>query len=150
MTCTDYELKISTGELDTGVTAHLGTCLNCRAHADAVKEVSGLAALPELSGEEQLALARVSAGTRDALRKADRRRGVARRVLSFAIAAGLGAVLASGFAWKMASPVLPPSSPSAENLPTWELSAVAEADLSSDDENFYEVSWPSLNEGEMQ
>ncbi len=161
MTCTDFELKISAGELDASATAHLGTCRTCRAHAEEVKEIAGLAALPDLSGEEQLALARVSAGTRQALRQAARRRGVTRRVLSFAIAAGLGAVLASGVAWKLTSPPRPlalslsngPSTPAVamDGLPTWELSAFAEAEvIGSDEENFYEVSWPSLSEGEVQ
>jgi anti-sigma factor RsiW len=77
--------------------AHLATCAACRAELDASAAALSLAALPPPSDAERRAVRDLPARTLEALRRRDRRRGVARRALAavagVAVAAGLAAVV---------------------------------------------------------
>jgi len=111
--CKDLEVLVSlraAGALDPAETArveaHLATCPACRAEADAVAGALALAKLPPPSETERRAVRDLPARTLDALHRADRRRGIARRVLAgaFAAAAAAAVVLAPALLRKTPEP----------------------------------------------
>lgn len=151
MKCEDVEVELSGGTVPEAVRAHLETCASCSESA----KVLGLAALPAVSESEKLLLSSLAATTQKAWRDRQSRTSSVRRVASLALAAGLGALLASGVMLK----VMP--TPEAKIVTRTEIVAVPElaafdkapwgdgvgwgsSDFNlSDDEVFFEVGWPS-------
>ena len=146
MNCEDVELELSGGEPSVEARAHLADCASCQATA----QVLGLAALPALTEPERLMLNGLAASTHQQWR-AQRRRGEGlRRVVSLAMAAGLGALLASAVLAKTAPAVH--VDPQVKTVTVMESEVPVldfeEANL-SDDEVFFEVGWPSPTEGDL-
>ncbi len=146
MNCEDVELELSGGEPSTEARAHLESCASCQESA----RVLGLAALPPLSETERLVLGGLSATTVERAR-AQRRRGEgARRVVMLALAAGVGALLASAVISRPApvtsEPVVRTVMMTAPEVPVLDFEAAANL---SDDEVFFEVGWPSPTEGDL-
>lgn len=102
MTCEECEALLideaSSGQPQTGgeLGEHLRACSRCRSFAEAALEAVALATLSPLSETELAQLSRLASGTLQAQRKNQRPRGRARRFLGWAVAAGLGALVASG------------------------------------------------------
>jgi anti-sigma factor RsiW len=89
------------------VLAHLDGCAACRAEAAASAEVLALAALPPPAVEERRALDDLPRSTLDAIRRAERRRGFAKRLAAgIAVAAAAAAVVLAPAALRR-EPVLP-------------------------------------------
>ena len=140
MTCEELELLLPDVE-DPQAQAHLAGCARCRQSADALS----MAAQPALSATEKARLAGLSSAVQGQWVRLQNRRSTAQRFLGLAIAASLGAVIASGVMWKFngAQPqqvVQPRAEP--EVLMLMEDSSP----LAADDESSFEVSWPSLND----
>lgn len=142
MTCEEVELELP--EPSEQARAHLETCAACRDTA----KLLGLATLPPLSEAERAMLAGLATSLPRAV-SPPRRDGLGRRVASLALAAGLGALVASAAMLKLSPEprietrtvlVTPPE------IPVLEVSD--ELDL-SDDEVFFEVGWPSPTEGDL-
>lgn len=145
ITCEEVELELP--EPSVEARAHLETCATCRETA----RVLGLATLPPLSDAERLMLGGLSATLQREARPTARREGLVRRVASLALAAGIGALVASAAVLRLTPPpetrvetrtvlVTPPE------VPVLEVSD--ELNL-SDDEVFFDVGWPSPTEGDL-
>jgi hypothetical protein len=136
MTCDDAVLELSDpGAPSVGLAAHLAGCEACQEAA----RVLALAALPPPTAADQAALAGLAdsalgAWTLQERRRASRRRG-ARQLARLALAAGVGALVASG-----ALLLRPHPSPQL-GAPGAELAANDESYL-LEDEVFFDVSWP--------
>jgi hypothetical protein len=147
MNCDDVELELSGGEPSVEARAHLGDCASCQTTA----RVLGLAALPSLSEAERLTLNGLQTSTQQAWRTQRSRGEGVRRVGSLALAAGLGALLASALitrtapASKTEPQQVTPVTMMAAEVPVLDFE---EANL-SDDEVFFEVGWPSPTEGDL-
>jgi len=157
MRCDDVELSIIEAQpLAEDAAAHVAGCARCRAFEEDTRRLLADAALPEPSAEERAALVSLPSSTLAAWRKQERRRGLVRQLVGYAVAAGLGALLASAVLLKtrpaqhhlVEAPVLPVAAEVAS-------SDVAPVDLLgdddlhlSDDEVFFDVTWPSNPEGE--
>lgn len=144
MNCEDVELELSGAEPSPEARVHLEQCASCQQTA----RVLGLAALPPLSQAERLMLSSLAASTVE-LGRSQRRRGEgARRLASLALAAGLGALLASA----VVSRPVPASEPEVRTVlvaaPEMPVLEFDEANL-SDDEVFFEVGWPEPTEGDL-
>jgi hypothetical protein len=143
ITCEEVELELP--EPSVEARAHLETCAACRETA----KLLGLATLPPLSEAERAMLGGLAASLQREVQAPRRRDSVAGRVASLALAAGLGALVASAAMLKLSPEprvetrtvlVTPPE------IPVLEVSD--EFDL-SDDEVFFEVGWPSPTEGDL-
>lgn len=143
ITCEEVELELP--EPSVEARAHLETCATCRETA----RVLGLATLPPLSDAERLMLGGLSATLQREARP--RREGPLRRLASLALAAGIGALVASAAVLRLTPPpearvetrtvlITPPE------VPVLEVSD--ELNL-SDDEVFFDVGWPSPTEGDL-
>ena len=147
MNCEDVELELSGNEPSDEARTHLGDCASCQATA----RLLGLAALPALSEGERLSLNGLRASTQEAWRTQRSRGEGLRRVASLALAAGLGALLASALITKTAPAKktepqqFTPVTMMAAEVPVLDFE---EANL-SDDEVFFEVGWPSPTEGDL-
>jgi anti-sigma factor RsiW len=112
--CKDHEVALSlhaAGALApdeaTGVLAHLDGCAACRADVAASAEALALAALPPPTPEERSALDDLPQRALDALRRSERRRGVAKRLATaIAVAAAAAAVVLAPAALRRA-PIVP-------------------------------------------
>jgi len=157
MTCEDFELELGAPALSEAGRAHLQACASCRE----TYEVVALAALPEVAATERAALAGLEASTLAAWQAKTRRRDLVARVPSLALAAGLGAVVATGVMWKLRpaapladAPGVTPVAAQANDVdPELEAPVVpelsAEALNLSDDDVSFEVAWPSATEGDL-
>jgi predicted anti-sigma-YlaC factor YlaD len=158
MTCEDFELELGEAALSALAQAHLSQCAACRETARLVS----LAALPEPTTAERAALVGLEGAARAAWRRRARRRELVSRVLELALAAGVGALAATGVLWRPGPDVAPQPAPKVEPVavdlgdaePVW-LEAPVVPDLSgdalfqTDDEVSFEVSWPRVTEGEL-
>ncbi|MDP1825056.1 MAG: hypothetical protein Q8L48_17495 [Archangium sp.] len=147
MNCEDVELELSGSEPSLEARAHLADCASCQATA----RLLGLATLPPLTQNERLLLNGLSASTHEAWRARRSRGEGLRRFASLALAAGLGALLASAVLVK----TLPRAVPAEPQVRTVLVAApevpVLDFDGAnlSDDEVFFEVGWPSPTEGDL-
>ncbi len=147
MNCEDVELELSGGEPSAGARAHLETCAACRESA----KVLGLATLPALSDAERLVLNGLAASSQKQWRATRQRGGTARRFASLALAAGVGALLASAAMVKLA----PSPQPRVETrtvlvtAPEVPVLEVSDEFTLSEDEVFFDVGWPSPTEGDL-
>ncbi len=145
MNCEECELELSGGEVSAEVRAHVASCAQCAE----TSRVLGAAALAPVSDEELLLLRGISASAQAQFRRSQTRGGTFRKVASLALAAGLGALLASAAVWQL-KPV-----PEARPYVLSELYPLEVAVLDGyennqlDDDVFAEVGWPSPTEGDL-
>ncbi|MEW5738762.1 MAG: hypothetical protein AB1938_07535 [Myxococcota bacterium] len=154
MACEDFELELGAPALSAPARAHLETCASCRE----AYEVVALAALPEATAVERAALVGLSSSALGAWRAQDRKRDRLSRFAGLALAAGLGAVVATGVMWKLrpveVAPSVQPVAVTAGAAEPVLLEPVV-PDFSGDgfnpgdDEVSWEVSWPSVTEGDL-
>ena len=147
MNCEAAELDLSGEELSPETRAHLADCTSCQATA----RLLGLAELPPLSELERMTLNGLTVSTQQAWKKQQQRGGALRQWGSLALAAGLGALIASAVLVKIA-PKPAPAEPLVRTVvmtaPEVPVLDFEEANL-SDDEVFFDVSWPSPTEGDL-
>jgi predicted anti-sigma-YlaC factor YlaD len=150
-TCEDFELELGAPELSADVRAHLAQCSACRE----TYEVVALAALPEVTAAERAALVGLAPATLAEWQAQGRRRSRVSWVVSLAVAAGLGAVVATGVMWRLRPEAQPVAAATRTVEPVLLLDAPVVPELSadalnvSDDDVFFEVSWPSATEGDL-
>ena len=141
MNCEDIELELSSGELSAEARAHLNDCASCQESA----KLLGLAALPEISQEEQLQLNGLAASTHQLWRAQHRRGDGFKRGLS-----GVGALLASVLIEREVKVITPNPEVRTVMVTPPELPELAlDTPNLSDDEVFFEVGWPSPTEGDL-
>ena len=146
MNCDDIELELSSGELSAEARAHLNDCASCQESA----KLLGLAALPEISQEEQLQLNGLAASTHQLWRAQHRRGDGFKRGLSLVLAAGVGALLASVLIEREVKVITPNPEVRTVMVTPPELPELAlDTPNLSDDEVFFEVGWPSPTEGDL-
>lgn len=141
MTCDDVELELVTSEeLSPAAREHLASCEKCRAYQQSSARLLADAALPAPTAEEKAALNGLAPRVLHQYQRADRRRSVVRRIAGLAMAACVGAAVAS-------AALLPKLSaqPQDTEVPEWALAEPDVASLSDTDDDFdtFEVSWPS-------
>lgn len=152
--CDDVQLALSCeDELDAPQQAHVASCAACQAHREDAKRVVAAAAMPPMSARETSALASLERSTRAAWAAEHRPPRGFQRVIGYAVAAGVGALVASG-AWHVNTPrveapvaVAAPASNDAFDLGLTDPSGeeqFADASNFSDDEVFFDVGWPTL------
>jgi hypothetical protein len=147
MNCEEVELELSGREPSVEVRAHVSECASCQATA----RVLGLASLPPLSETERMVVNGLAVSTRQAWRSQQQRGGALRQWASLALAAGLGALIASAVLVKeRPGPVTPEPLVRTVMMAPPEVPVLDfdEANL-SDDEVFFEVGWPSPTEGDL-
>ncbi len=113
--CREFEVLVSVRAAGAGaelaapdaarLDAHLMLCPSCRAALEQGRELLDLVRLPEPDPAENLVLADLPSRALSELRRRDRRRGLARRVL----AAGAGIAIAAGLVIALLSPAFKPS-----------------------------------------
>ncbi len=143
MTCDDVELELVTSEeLSPAAREHLASCEKCRAYQASSARLLADAALPAPTAEEKAALNGLAPRVLHQYQRADRRRSVVRRLAGLAMAACVGAVVAS-------AALLPKlgAQPGLTEVPDLSI-ALYEPEVASSldtDEDFdtFEVSWPS-------
>ncbi|MFT3710829.1 MAG: hypothetical protein QM817_24660 [Archangium sp.] len=148
--CEDVEVELSGGgPVSDAARAHLETCESCRGTA----KLLGLATLPPLSDAERMLLSGLAATTQRAWRDQQARPSSVRRFGSLALAAGLGALLASGLVMKLMPVPEPRIETRTELVATPVLPELAGEEIEdfnlSDDDVFFEVGWPSPTEGDL-
>lgn len=142
MNCDEVELSLPEGTQDAQVAAHLVECGLCRETA----RVLALATQGPLSASERARLVSLPVSVQAEWSKLQRRRDGASKFVGLAIAASLGALVASGVMWRANVPMHSNLS-SAEGLDPMISLAMDEVSSSeTDEEPSFEVSWPSLNE----
>ncbi len=112
--CREFEVLVSLRAAGAGpelsapdaarLDAHLTLCAPCRQALEQGRELLDLVRLPEPDATENRIVGDLPSRTLAELRRRDRRRGLARRVL----AAGAGIAIAAGLAIALLSPVLRP------------------------------------------
>jgi hypothetical protein len=141
MTCDELQLTFPEGAADMVAQAHLEACGDCRASLEALT----LAAQPMPPAAERAKLAGLAGATHAAWLAAQKRRSARKNLVSLALAASVGALIATGVMWKLA-PRAPVVVPAAEpSMVVWMEDATP---LAADDASNFEVSWPSL-EGDV-
>lgn len=142
MTCDELQLTFPEGAADLVAQAHLEGCADCR---DAL-QVLTLAAQPEPTAGERAKLVGLPPAVQAEWVRLQRRQGAVRTFAGLALAASLGALVASGVMWKLTpapSAVARPAGDGDAELVVWMEDSTP---LAADDESNFEVSWPSLNE----
>ncbi|MBK7863476.1 MAG: hypothetical protein IPJ65_33720 [Archangiaceae bacterium] len=146
MTCEDLELSVLTEEaLNDEARAHLASCARCQAFQSGSAQLLADAALPEPTAEEKAALAGLAPRLLQGWRVVDRRRSFARRALGLAVAACVGAAVASAALLPHLQPRVP-FAPAGDTVTAseWPLeSGLASSSDTEDELDAYEVSWPS-------
>jgi hypothetical protein len=149
MTCDQVELALVVGEgLSEPEQEHLAGCEKCQAFQLSSAQLVQDAALPPVSASEKAALSALAPRVLTHWKQKDTRRGVVRRFVGLALAACMGAAVASaalvprlaqqGVAVKAATAMS--SDDSEWTVPSGELTAT-----DSDDELDFEVSWPNAD-----
>ncbi len=142
--CEDVELALVIGEpLNDELNQHRSGCEQCTAFAAESAQLLADAALPPMTASEKAALATLAPRVQQQWKQKNTRTGLLRRFASLAIAAGLGAAIASAaLVPKLSRDVLPASS----DGPEFSVSApeLAASDA-ADDELDFEVSWPTID-----
>lgn len=150
MTCEDVELELSGGTPSVDARAHLETCTSCQTTA----KLLGLAVLPPLSDTERLVLSGLAASTQREWESRQRSASSTRRVASLALAAGVGALLASTVLLGTRAEPTPVVETRTVLVAAPEVPDLADFvgdDFNvSDDDVFFDVSWPSPTEGDLQ
>lgn len=146
MTCEDIELELSGGTLSARGREHLDGCASCRETA----RLLGLAALPPVTEVERMMMNSLASGTQAAWRSKESRGGTFRRAASLAMAAGVGALVASVAMVKLRPVPEPEVRVQTIHITPPELPDIELVDSNlSDDEVFFDVGWPSPTEGDL-
>jgi hypothetical protein len=146
MNCEDVEIELSGGEPSEAARAHVSTCAACARTA----QVLELAVLGPLDAAEHAVVNRLPMSTVASWQAARHLRRPARRWASLALAAGVGALVASAVMVK----TRPEPVGSTQTVHVLE-PEVPMVELASDDPNFSEdevfldVGWPSPTEGDL-
>jgi hypothetical protein len=159
MKCEEFELALTSGEeLSAEALAHQQSCESCKAFAAELPGLLSDAALPAMSSAEQAKLNGLADSVIRRYRAEQPRRSGWRQMASLAVAASLGALITSAV-FKLGpergqasrKPDAPAPQLSADQTPFSDgaFEVASAADDSSDDDSL-EVSWPSLNEGDVQ
>jgi hypothetical protein len=158
MRCEEFELALLSEEpLSAEAQAHAAACPGCAAFRDEVPGLLADAALPELSLAERARLDGLVPSLLAAQRTQTKRRAALRQAVSLALAASLGAVVASAVVLKLrpvhaAHPAVPmrAAAPSSDVVTYADLGfeLPAATDDGSDVDSL-EVSWPSPTEGDV-
>lgn len=137
MNCEEVEVELSGGTLSAAAQVHVAQCASC----DSTRRMLDLATLPPLTDGEKLALGGLAVSTQRVLYTRRTASETRWRLASLALAAGLGALIATGF--------LNARHVSLEATETAEVFAIDsdEANL-FEDEVFFDVGWPSPAEGD--
>jgi hypothetical protein len=145
MTCDDFELSLLTSdELSAAAREHLACCEQCRAFQTRSAQLLADAALPPATPEEKAAAAGLAPRLHQSWRTLERRRSAARRFVGMAVAACLGAAVASA----ALLPRLQAHEAVTSDFPAVEWPSSNEPELASSMDNEeelenLEVSWPS-------
>ncbi len=137
MNCDEVELSLPEKAEDAAVRAHLLECVACSETA----AVLSLAAQSPLGAAEKAKLSSLPLAAQSQWARLSRRREAARKFIGLAVAASLGAVIASGVMWKLKPVVQARAEP--QVLVVMDDSAPP---MTDEELTFDEVSWPSLNE----
>jgi hypothetical protein len=154
MRCDDVLLELGSPTTSEAVKAHLEGCSGCRSTA----ELLGFATLPPVSSAEHTGLDGLASATHTSWLLQEHHRiesaGRWQQLGRLALAAGVGALLATGaLSWR--HPRAGAVSPSAVTFQpvSLEVPVLPEPELDepnlSDDEVFFEVSWPQPTEGDL-
>ena len=140
MNCNEVEAVLPEGALDEQVRAHLAECSACAQTA----AVLAMATQAPLSAAERAKLVSLPVSVQAEWARLSRRRSAAQKFIGLAVAASLGAVVASGLMWQLASR---PNLVEPQVL-VWMDDATPSL---SDEDLDVEVSWPTLTEeGDVQ
>lgn len=147
MTCDDVELALVTGEgLSAEAREHLATCERCAVFQRDAVQLLDDAALPPMSASEKAAAASLAPRVHQAWKATERRRGVLRRFAGLAVAACMGAAVASAaLVPRLSQPRgLPTEISSSE--PEWQVTGFELPAAGADEElDFDEVAWPTAD-----
>lgn len=148
MTCEEAELELVTADaVSAEVKQHVATCESCKAFQTQSASIISAASLPAPTAEEKASLTGLAPRVLMTFKQAERRGSFVRRIAGLAMAAGLGAAVAS-------AALLPKLNNTAqvvvttETTPEWSLPSLSEVELASstdtvDELEAFEVSWPS-------
>jgi len=144
MTCDETEVELVTSEaLSPGAAAHLQSCAKCRAFQSSSAQLVSDAALPPPSAEEKARLSTLAPRVHAGFQRVERRRSFARRVVSLAVAACLGAAVASAaLLSRLPGPDAEQPVAVSYELGFPDLEPASSSDTEDELETF-EVSWPS-------
>lgn len=155
MRCDDVLLELQGPTMSEAVRAHLESCADCQLASKAL----ALAALPPVSPAERAGLEGLANATQTRWLLLEHHRiertGRFGQLTRLALAAGVGALLATGVhAWQKPVAVTAPSGRALEIQPVaLEVPVLPEFEFDepnlSDDEVFFEVSWPQPTEGDL-
>lgn len=156
MNCFDAEVMLSCGDASAELDAHVAGCAACQRAKAELSKVAALLLPQPLSLDERAGLKQVASNARAGLAQVQRRKATVRRFVGLAIAASLGAIVAVGLRAKPA-----PNSPSFEPRPIVSVGQVPDpeglavfSEANSFEEisfdEYPEVSWPTLSEGDVQ
>jgi hypothetical protein len=124
---------------------HLASCAKCSAFQLDAAQVVQDAALPPLSASEKASLSTLAPRVLNQWRQRDVKRGFARRFMGLAVAACMGAAVASAALVprlsRQAVPVAKASGSSDSS--EWALPSLEPTAADTDDELDFEVSWPT-------
>ena len=145
MTCDELELLLPEGADEPGAQAHLAECASCQETA----AVLAAAAQPALSSSDKAKLVGLSSAVQSQWTRQQQRRSKAQSFLGLAIAASLGAIIASSVVLKLNA--AQPQAVQARLAPEVLVLLEDGSPLAADDESSFEMWWPSLNEeGDVQ
>jgi len=149
MTCDQVELALVAGEgLSEPEQQHLGGCEKCQAFQQSSAQLIQDAALPPVSAPEKAALSSLAPRVLTRWKQQDNRRGVVRRFVGLALAACMGAAVASAALVPRLAHQAVPVQAVATMTPDdseWTVPAPELTATDSDDELDFEVSWPSAD-----
>jgi hypothetical protein len=156
MTCDEVELLLVTGEaLSAEAKEHLSTCEKCSVFQRDASQVIADAALPPLSALEKGALQGLAPRVHHAWKQKERRGSVVGRFMGLAIAACMGAAVASAALLpKLAQQSIPHEATANSNpgVTEWPEAGLELPAAAPDDELDFEVGWPTSDttEGERR
>ncbi|MBL8956527.1 MAG: hypothetical protein JNK82_37480 [Myxococcaceae bacterium] len=141
MTCDEIEVELVTCDTPSAaVLEHVATCERCRAFQASSAQLLGDAALPALSLEEKAKLSTLPSRVQQGLERGDRRQSFVRRAVSLAMAACLGAAVASAALLPRIREAQAEVVVSDLGFPDLELASSSDTE---DELDAFEVSWPS-------
>lgn len=153
MRCEDAQREWLAGdEADAAAKAHVEGCAACQAFGESAQLVFNRAALPAVTATEKASLQPLAGDVMRAYERSQRRKSRFGRAAGLAIAASIGAAVASAALLPSVQRGAAHSAPLAEQQSTaeWVMPEVAFTDssLGPDDELDFEVSWPTT-EGDV-